>query len=1060
MATIKPIEGRTVHQIQSGQVIVDLCSVVKELVENSIDAGASIIDVRFKNQGLDSIEVQDNGSGISPEDYETVALKHYTSKLSTYSDLGTLQTFGFRGEALSSLSALSQFSIVTCMDKDVPKGIKLDFESSGKLKETHVVAAQKGTNVIVENLFHSLPVRRRELQRNIRREWNKVIALLNQYACIQTGVKFSVSQQPTKGKRIVLFSTKGNPTTRENLVNIFGAKTMTVLVPLDLALEFEPTSGPALKSAAKDNQVSTEVRVEGYVSRPAHGEGRQTPDRQMFFVNGRPCGLPQFAKVFNEVYRTYNTSQSPFIFANIQLDTHSYDVNVSPDKRTIMLHDQNRMLESLKEALASLFQSQDYSVPAAQQSTQKAQPSRAITVAENDIPDNEKGNRKKAASSTLGDGFSSEYDSEDDGQHFTRDKPRKRSRTSKSRKLTPADIQSQSLISRWVGRTTNDQNVEHEERETRSQSQASPVNVTSTGNPTALLSSDSSDLESEAAGHIPDSLAAPPEARSVITIETPRRVLDFNARLAEALDIDDTDMSPSNSPRLGVGIERKEQAQIPAITPLRTTRDGHLAPTSIPRLPKRSASEVATVTIGDSTVTGALETTPKRVGVRSEMSPLPGLASKTTAFKPLTISAAANSSFGSRLSQMFSANQSVRKEKKIQENIELSTQADNSIDADSDNEGSSKGSRPDGSPLDESIENATGEKVLARRGFLDELSSPTGTSDVQSPSHNELAVVSTTDNSAKQDFPRQAKHADHRSSILKGGIKRKDATLQHNQDLKADAAGLQSRIHMWKAELERAIPRRSRSTVACSIEADDAEEVLSLIISKTDFAKMTIVGQFNLGFIIAVRNATRDSEGDPLGNDELFIIDQHASDEKYNFERLQSTTVVQSQRLVHPKQLELTALEEEIVMENISALDVNGFKVSVDSSGKQPVGSRCKLLALPLSRETTFTLSDLEELISLLGDHHLTEARSSAPRPSKVRSMFAMRACRSSVMIGKALSQKQMEKLIRHMGELDKPWNCPHGRPTMRHLSGLGPWDDKGWKEGEPRVDWAKYAQS
>ncbi|KAK1979388.1 hypothetical protein LZ30DRAFT_783501 [Colletotrichum cereale] len=681
-----------VHQIQSGQVIVDLCSVVKELVENSIDAGASSIDVRFKNQGLDSIEVQDNGSGISPDNYETVALKHYTSKLSTYSDLGTLQTFGFRGEALSSLSALSQFSIVTCMAKDVPKGTKLDFESSGKLKETHIVAAQKGTNVIVENLFHNLPVRRRELQRNIKREWNKVIALLNQYACIQTGVKFSVSQQPTKGKRIVLFSTKGNPTTRENLVNIFGAKTMTVLVTLDLALEFEPTSGPGLKSAVKDNQVSTEVRVQGYVSRPAHGEGRQTPDRQMFFVNGRPCGLPQFAKVFNEVYKAYNASQSPFIFADIQLDTHLYDVNVSPDKRTIMLHDQNRMLESLKEALASLFQSQDYSVPAAQQSTLKAQSSRVVAVASDDVPDNEKEGRKQAASLTLGDGSSSEDDSEGDGQPFSRAKPRPRTRASKPRKLTPADIQSQSLISR--------------------------------------------------------------------------------------------------------------------------------------------------------------------------------------------------------------------------------------------------------------------------------------------------------------------------------------------------------------------------------IEADDAEEVLSLIISKSDFARMTIVGQFNLGFIIAVRNATRDREGEPSGDDELFIIDQHASDEKYNFERLQLTTVVQSQRLVHPKQLELTALEEEIVVENISALDVNGFKVSVDSSGNQPVGSRCKLLALPLSRETTFTLSDLEELISLLGDHHLTEASSSAPRPSKVRSMFAMRACRSSVMIGKALAQKQMEKLIRHMGELDKPWNCPHGRPTMRHLSGLGLWDDKGWKEAEPAVNWAKYAQS
>ncbi|GJC88234.1 DNA mismatch repair protein PMS1 [Colletotrichum liriopes] len=1062
MATIKPIEGRTVHQIQSGQVIVDLCSVVKELVENSIDASASSIDVRFKNQGLDSIEVQDNGAGISPDNYETIALKHYTSKLSTYSDLATLQTFGFRGEALSSLCALSQFSIVTCMVKDVPKGTKLDFESSGKLKETHVVAAQKGTNVIVENLFHNLPVRRRELQRNIKREWNKVIALLNQYACIQTGVKFSVSQQPTKGKRIVLFSTKGNPTTRENLVNIFGAKTMTVLVKLDLALKFEPTAGHGLKSAVKDRQASTEVRVQGYVSRPAHGEGRQTPDRQMFFVNGRPCGLPQFAKVFNEVYRAYNASQSPFIFADIQLDTHLYDVNVSPDKRTIMLHDQNRMLESLKEALASLFQSQDYTIPAAQQSTQKTQPGRKVAVSRNDGSNNENGGPNQAASSAPGDEPSSEDDNESDDQPRSRTKPIQRTRISKPRRLTSAETQSQSLISQWVGRTTDDKIIQHEEREPRSQSRGSPANDKSMRDSAALPTSDASELEDEPGGEMPGPQAIQPEARSITTIETPQRVLDFNARLAEADDEDDTATSPGSGSRLGVGSELKEQAQIPAITPVRTPRNGSLVSSSTPRLPKRSAPEVATITIGDSTVTGSFETTPKRARVRSDMSSLPGLMSKTTAFKPLTISAAANASFGTRLTQMFSATQSSRREGGGRGSAELPNKADPDVDADSDDEGSNKGSQPNDSPLDEPMNDATGEGgSVAAPGITDEPSGPMAEPDMELPGRNNLSTLaSMIGDGDKQDLPRKTRYTDHRSHILKGGTKRKDSTLQYCQSFKIDAAGLQSRIQAWETELERVTPQRSRSTMTSGIEAEDAEEVLSLIISKLDFAKMSIVGQFNLGFIIAVRHAPRDGDGDPSGDDELFIIDQHASDEKYNFERLQSTTVVQSQRLVHPKPLELTALEEEIVMENIPALDVNGFKVDIDDSGDQPVGSRCKLLALPLSRETTFTLSDLEELISLLGDHHLTEASSSAPRPSKVRSMFAMRACRSSVMIGKALAQRQMEKLVRHMGELDKPWNCPHGRPTMRHLSGLGQWDDIGWKESESWVNWAKYSQS
>jgi DNA mismatch repair protein PMS2 len=133
-------------------------------------------DVRFKNQGLDLIEVADNGSGIAPDNYSSVALKHHTSKLSSYSDIATLETFGFRGEALASLCALSTVTITTCQQGEAPKGTKLSFETSGKLSGTAVVAASKGTTVSVERLFHNLPVRRRELERNIKREWNKVIA--------------------------------------------------------------------------------------------------------------------------------------------------------------------------------------------------------------------------------------------------------------------------------------------------------------------------------------------------------------------------------------------------------------------------------------------------------------------------------------------------------------------------------------------------------------------------------------------------------------------------------------------------------------------------------------------------------------------------------------------------------------------------------------------------------------------------------------------------------------------------------------------------------------------
>jgi DNA mismatch repair protein PMS2 len=229
MASIKAIEQTSVHQIQSGQVIVDLNSVVKELVENSLDAGSTSIEVRFRNHGLDAIEVIDNGTGVAPEDFESIgefrhldsmgsgrmlmidfaALKHHTSKLSNYSDLDSLDTFGFRGEALSSLCALSQMHIITAREVDKPRGSRLEFEISGKLKTTSTVAAQRGTKVVVENIFHNLPVRKKELEKNIKREYGKVLTLLQAYACISSGVRFSVSNQMPKGyMHIMLFTSQ------------------------------------------------------------------------------------------------------------------------------------------------------------------------------------------------------------------------------------------------------------------------------------------------------------------------------------------------------------------------------------------------------------------------------------------------------------------------------------------------------------------------------------------------------------------------------------------------------------------------------------------------------------------------------------------------------------------------------------------------------------------------------------------------------------------------------------------------------------------------------------
>ncbi|KAI1736591.1 hypothetical protein F4680DRAFT_431933 [Xylaria scruposa] len=1046
MATIKPIEAKTIHQIQSGQVIVDLCSVVKELVENSIDAGATNIEVRFKNQGLDAVEVQDNGSGISKENYDTLALKHYTSKLSTYSDLESLETFGFRGEALSSLCALSKFSVTTCLASDAPKGSKLEFETSGKLRNTSVVAAQKGTTVLVEGLFHNLPVRRRELERNIKREWNKVLVVLNQYACIQIGLKFSVSQQPTKGKRMVLFSTKGNQTTRENIVNVFGAKTLAVLIPLDLELELEPTTTSTQRLTSQvDNQAKL-IRVRGHVSRPAYGEGRQTPDRQMFFVNGRPCGLPQFAKVFNEVYKSYNASQSPFIFADIQLDTHLYDVNVSPDKRTILLHDQTRMLDNLRESLSALFESQDYALPTSQLQTPKQSLLKRSSLGRQDTPPSEVSAKRLASINAVSSVRPNSTDTD----------PRSEGNTTGTDNDDRAEAtRGDSLISRWAGRNCN----LREDTSVKEKGAIRSVHEEGTVPRGDIQSPLSPRAEQE-------------ESPNEELTEVSDRVADFRARLKELKDkkineaTDEPALPESTSP----------EPPIPALSPIPritdTNSDKFYSSSSV----KRPAPEVATITIGDHTVTSIIGSAPKKQRLDSQ--PNRNLPMRKGAKVSVPVP-----SFNGRLTQMFAA-QAERSQSDKKEIMVTAEMEDDQTDSDSSSEhlfvsddseeesvNEEAGELPSGSSDQKRISSQASEADSDE----DSEAEPAPPAD---PTDAEYKDGETQDTNEESDAsnpmedtgaPEEMISEDSQKrtqSFVKGNTKKKDATYHLQQTLRVDGKLIRDALTLQRDRISHPLTSTKAMLETNRLDAEDAEEKLSLTISKSDFEKMKIIGQFNLGFILASRVGEGNSVDTPERSDrddELFIIDQHATDEKYNFERLQASTVVQSQRLVNPKTLELTAVEEDIVQQNLDALETNGFMVNFDESGDQPVGTRCQLLSLPLSRETTFSLADLEELISLLQDHQSTSAKT-VPRPSKVRKMFAMRACRSSVMIGKSLSTKQMEKLVRHMGELDKPWNCPHGRPTMRHLCGLGAWDELGWKEGDgldgnkaSPTDWSAY---
>jgi len=533
----------------------------------------------------------------------------------------------------------------------------------------------------------------------------------------------------------------------------------------------------------------------------------------------------------------------------------------------------------------------------------------------------------------------------------------------------------------------------------------------------------------------------------------PNPVSDFNKRIAEQQVLSDVEEAGSQASAGGL-----PEDDIPATTGTPAKPSPRVVQNAFDRMrPRRSAIEVAEVTIGDTTTTMALgPTRSKRQKI--VRSPRASGASKTPTMQRFSSSMQSFAAPGAQ-----------------------SGKPDDSQTFDPSEQGSdSEDDQNRGTPISEDDDGNQGSSQNAESAVLEANNDgeSSESEDLANSTESDKEYVDEQDEKARASarvaaLIRQAEEAAalpsqdkiKRAYNILTGRGQKDSTIHLIQLVDQSIDCISVQVHDLEASLKASSDPISQTQPTALPDDPSPEEGLSLIVLKEDFARMNIVGQFNLGFILAIRPSRCSTT-----TDELFIIDQHASDEKSNFERLQSTTIVQNQRLVHPYPLDLTAIEEEIILENDSALLKNGFLVDIDTSGDMPVGQRCKLISLPMSREVTFDLGDLEELIALLADstYSAHAAVENIPRPSKVRRMFAMRACRSSVMIGKSLSLTQMGNLVKRMGEIDKPWNCPHGRPTMRHVLGLREWE--GWKEGSRGmsasaaeqavdVDWARWKQ-
>lgn len=325
MGKIKELQTSLANKIAAGEVVERPSSVVKELLENAIDAGATEISIEVEESGVQSIRVVDNGSGIEAEDLGLVFHRHATSKLDQDDDLFHIRTLGFRGEALASISSVAKVTLKTCTDNANGNEIYVE---NGEILNHKPAKAKKGTDILVESLFYNTPARLKYIK-SLYTELGKITDIVNRMAMSHPEIRISLISD---GK--TMLSTNGSGRTNEVMAEIYGMKVARDLVHI---------SGD-----------TSDYHLEGFVAKPEHS--RSNKHYISIFINGRYIKNFLLNKAIVEGYHTLLTiGRFPICYINIEMDPILVDVNVHPTKLEVRLSKEEQLYQLIVNKIQEAF---------------------------------------------------------------------------------------------------------------------------------------------------------------------------------------------------------------------------------------------------------------------------------------------------------------------------------------------------------------------------------------------------------------------------------------------------------------------------------------------------------------------------------------------------------------------------------------------------------------------------------------------------------------------------------------------------------------------------------
>lgn len=330
MSKITLLDQNTINQIAAGEVIERPAAVVKELVENAIDAGSNAITVELKEGGISFIRITDNGSGINEADMPLVFLRHSTSKIRTARDLLSVTSLGFRGEALSSIAAISQVELVT-KTSDTFTGIRY-LIAGGEEKSLEHIGCPNGTTFIIRNLFFNTPARRKFLKSPVT-EAGYISDIMERLAVSHPNISFKFINNTQ-----IKLHTSGNNNLKDIIYNVYGRDITSHLLPIEGSSE--------------------KVSVVGFIAKPIVSRGNRNYEN--YFINGRYIKSTLINKAIEEAYKPYSMSHRyPFVSLHFQIDSELIDVNVHPAKLEIRFKNEEELYRLIYHTIRNVLEGRE-----------------------------------------------------------------------------------------------------------------------------------------------------------------------------------------------------------------------------------------------------------------------------------------------------------------------------------------------------------------------------------------------------------------------------------------------------------------------------------------------------------------------------------------------------------------------------------------------------------------------------------------------------------------------------------------------------------------------------